>query len=503
MKNRVQLITYVDRLSAGGLGELRTLLEGPLAGVFGAVHLLPFYDPIDGSDAGFDPIDHTTVDRRLGDWSDIKSLTDHIDVMADVIVNHVSSRSPQFLDFSKNGDESPYAGLFLTFDKVFPDGATERALTTIYRPRPGVPFTVVTLANGECRVLWTTFTSQQIDIDVESPAGRSYLEGVLKTFAANGISMVRLDAIGYAIKRAGSSCFMTAETFAFIDEFAATARSIGLEVLVEIHSYYRRQIDIAARVDWVYDFALPPLILHAFEFRTAERLIEWLRIRPRNAITVLDTHDGIGIIDVGADAADRIGSPGLVPSSELNRLVEIIHQNSNGTSRLATGEAASNLDVYQVNCTFYDAMGRRSTDYLLARALQFFCPGIPQVYYVGLLAGVNDVELLNRTRVGRDINRHYYGAGDVELSLRHPVVSDLIRLIKLRNQHPAFNGEFSVESPNSTSVVMRWTLGAEAASLSVCFATRRHAISYSEGGRECKFVLRSAEVNAAECSLPR
>ena len=97
MQNKVQLITYVDRLSGGGFGQLRDLLEGPLACVFGGVHLLPFFDPIDGADAGFDPIDHTCVDARLGTWDDVTALSRRMDVMADVIVNHISSESPQFL----------------------------------------------------------------------------------------------------------------------------------------------------------------------------------------------------------------------------------------------------------------------------------------------------------------------------------------------------------------------------------------------------------------------
>jgi sucrose phosphorylase len=103
MKNQVQLITYVDRLSGGGFDDLRELLAGPLAGLFGGVHLLPFFDPIDGADAGFDPIDHGSVDPRLGDWSSVRRLAADTPVMADLIVNHISARSPQFLDFSARG----------------------------------------------------------------------------------------------------------------------------------------------------------------------------------------------------------------------------------------------------------------------------------------------------------------------------------------------------------------------------------------------------------------
>ena len=274
------------------------------------------------------------------------------------------------------------------------------------------------------------------------PQGRAYLASILKTFADNGIRMVRLDAVGYAIKKAGDSCFMMPETFDFIAEFAAEAKALGIEVLVEIHSYYQRQIEIAAKVDWVYDFALPPLVLHAFNFHTAAALKRWIAIRPANALTVLDTHDGIGIIDIGADASDRAANPGLVPPEELDALVDRIHDASRGDSRKATGAAASNLDLYQVNCTFFDAMGRDETAYLLARALQFFLPGVPQVYYVGLLAGHNDMDLLARTQVGRDINRHFYGEAEIARDCERPVVRRLGELIKLRNRQPAFNGDF-------------------------------------------------------------
>jgi sucrose phosphorylase len=497
MKNQVQLITYVDRLSGGSLANLRELLSGPLNGVFGGVHLLPFFYPIDGADAGFDPIDHTRVDPQLGDWGDLRALTDDIDVMADVIVNHLSSDSPQFQDFSARGKASPYDGLFLTLDAVFPDGASEEGLLAVYRPRPGLPLTYTQLANGERRILWTTFTAQQVDIDVRHPQGAAYLSGILRTFADNGIRMVRLDAVGYAIKKAGANCFMMPETFEFIGEFAAQARALGIEVLVEIHSHHRRQIEIAAKVDWVYDFALPPLVLHAFHFGTSRAIKRWIAIRPTNALTVLDTHDGIGIIDIGADAADRAGSPGLVPPDELDALVEAIHAASGGQSRQATGAAASNLDLYQVNCSFFDAMGGDARAYLLARAIQFFLPGVPQVYYVGLLAGRNDMALLARSGVGRDINRHRYTPGEVDAALHDPVVRDLIALIKLRNSHPAFNGRFSLLDTGDDELGLRWDHGRDWAELRLTLATREHSLRHSRDGGESQVVFGSDADRAA------
>ncbi|MGA7192701.1 MAG: sucrose phosphorylase [Anaerolineales bacterium] len=479
MKNNVQLITYADRLGGGDIRTLHQLLNGPLAELFGSVHILPFYYPSHGVDAGFDPIDHTKIDPSLGSWADIRELGQDVDLIADLIVNHVSLSSPQFLDYSEKGDASIYKDMFLTMASVFPNGATEADLLTIYRPRPGLPFSYTTLRNNQKRLLWTTFSKQQIDINVTHPQGKAYLQSVMQTLHDNGIRMVRLDAIGYAVKKPGSSCFMIPETFAFIEYLTRQAAAMGIEVLVEIHSHYLKQIEIARQVDRVYDFALPPLVLQAIFNHTACYLKQWLEISPRNAVTVLDTHDGIGVIDIAADGSNYEDRPGIIPSEELDILVEKIHYNSNGQSRLATGAAASNLDLYQVNCTFYDALGRNDNDYLLARAIQFFAPGVPQVYYVGLLAGENDMNLLAQSGVGRDINRHYYTPEEINRAIQRPVVQSLFELIRFRNRHPAFDGVFSMPDTDDSEVTMRWDNGDAWAMLEVNLASGLYHISNS------------------------
>jgi sucrose phosphorylase len=496
MKNQVQLIAYADRLGTQGIAGVAALLRGPLQGLFGGIHLLPFFFPIDGADAGFDPIDHTRVDPKIGHWSDLRALAQQVEIMADVIVNHMSIDSPQFRDYSKWGDASRFNGLFLTFDSVFPDGASQSDLQAIYRPRPGTPFTEIECANGAKRVIWTTFTSKQVDINVRNPIGAAYLENILDIFSSNGIRSIRLDAVGYAIKQAGTSCFMLPQTFDFIDDFSSAARHRGMETLVEIHSHFSLQKQIATHADWVYDFALPPLVLHAFASGTAKYLKEWITIRPTKALNVLDTHDGIGIIDVGSDRSNPIQRPGLLPEQELDRIVQFVHQNSGDQSRLATGTSASNLDLYQINCTFYDAMGRDDDRYLMARAIQFFLPGIPQVYYVGFLAGCNDMELLRRTGVGRDINRHFYDEKEIANALGQAVVARLIALIRLRNTHPAFSGKFELRPSSYSSLAMRWSAGDNQVSLYVDFASNVFDL-------QCSPVSRGESLSASTAAIER
>jgi sucrose phosphorylase len=479
MKNLVQLIAYVDRFSGGGFRDFEQLLDGPFHGLFGAVHLLPFFFPIDGADAGFDPIDHTRVDPRLGNWQDVRRLAGRMEIMADLIVNHVSRHSPQFEDFQRGGDRSPYAGMFLTYGRVFPSGATESDLLTIRRPQPALPFTKLRLGDGSERLLWTTFTPGQIDIDVRHPEGRRYLEQILNQFQAAGIAAIRVDAAAYAIKKPGTSCFMIPETLSFLRELTDSAHALGIEVLVEIHGHYLEQIEAARQVDWVYDFALPPLVLHALYTGDARRLKRWFEIRPHNAVTVLDTHDGIGVRDV-APVRNGDSRGGLLTPEEIDTLVETIHQRSDGQSRQASGVAANNLDTSQVNCTYYDALGRRDDEYVIARALQFFAPGIPQVYYVGLLAGSNDMDLLRRSGVGRDVNRHYYTGAELEQRLRSPVVRSLLDLIRFRNAHLAFGGDFRVHPSNDSSIDLEWAKGGDWARLTVDLAARSALISYSD-----------------------
>jgi sucrose phosphorylase len=274
---------------------------------------------------------------------------------------------------------------------------------------------------------------------------------------------------------------MVPETFDFIAGLTAQAHALGIEVLVEVHGHYEDQLEIASRVDWVYDFALPPLVLHTLFNRTTAHLKRWLAIRPTNAVTVLDTHDGIGVTDVDADRR-RGRAQALLPRHDIDALVETIHARSRGESRLASGNAASNLDADQINCTFHDAVGRRDAEYLIARAIQCCVPGVPQIYYVGLLAGGNDMDLLRRTGNGREINRHYYTAAQLERDLERLAVRSLLALLRLRNTHPAFGGTFQLLPSADDALALEWTASAGFARLEINLTQMSASLTCSSPG---------------------
>lgn len=457
----VELLAYADRLG-GDIRKLQAVLDGPLR-AFGSVHVLPFYVPFDGSDAGFDPVDHASVDPRLGTWDDMKSLAGTREITADLIVNHASCFSKEFVDWLEKGDASEYAGMFLTFDTVFPNGGTEAEITAFYRPRPGLPFTPYQGADGSRHLVWTTFMPTQVDLDVKHPAAVTYLQRVMRALVGAGVSTLRLDAVGYAIKTPGSDSFMTEETLEFARDIVRVAHDEGLQVLVEVHAHYSQQLAIAPIADWVYDFALAPLLLHSLGTGTIDRLTQWLEIRPENAITVLDTHDGIGIIDAGP-IGDK---PGLISQDEMAAIFKRAEEATNGHSAIASVVPAWFTLPHQINATFYSVLGAQEVPYLLARAVQHFLPGRPQVYYVGLLGGLDDTELFARTQNGRDVNRHTYSEEELAAALETDITRAQLGLVRMRSSHRAFDGEFSWSVVAPMGLEFRWENGDARAVLTV------------------------------------
>jgi sucrose 6(F)-phosphate phosphorylase len=468
---RPQLLTYPDSLG-GDLAALRRLLDGPLTGAFRGVHILPPF-PSSG-DRGFAPVTYRAIDPRFGSWDDVAALAARHDVLLDLMINHLSRSSPEFRDFERQGRASPSADLFITLDKVWPGGVPPNSdVARIFLRKPRAPFSTVTIeATGAQETVWTSFGtsewSEQIDLDVTSAATRRLIRGWLEFFAARGVAIVRLDAVGYVIKEPGTSCFMVEPgIWEFLGWMTDVAGSVGLTVLPEVHDRYPTHEQLARRGFWTYDFVLPGLVLHAFETGLAGRLARHLDRSPDRQVTTLDCHDGIPV---------RPDLDGILEPDEMRDLADRIRALGGNVNRMLSA-ADDEVDVHQLNCTYFSALGGNDARYLAARAIQLFAKGVPQVYYVGLLAGENDVVAVERTGEGRAVNRHDYSVAEVDAALARPVVTRLLELVRLRNTHPAFDGSLEVACDDDSSLSMRWRAGEASCQLTVDVATGRGTIN--------------------------
>lgn len=453
IKNKVQLITYADSLG-GDLKTLRKLLNDQFSGLFtGGVHILPPFPS--SADRGFAPMNYFEIDPAFGSWDDMKEIGKSHDIIVDVMVNHISRQSPYFKDFQKHGRESEYADFFITLDKIWPDGNPPREdVAKIFLRKPENPFSQVTIEKtGQVETVWTSFGSrewsEQIDLDVNHPKTRQFFIDVFKHMSAHGVRMVRLDAIGYVIKKPGTSCFyVEPEIYDFLHWIQAEAAAVGIELLPEVHAHYSIQFKLAEH-GWVYDFVLPGLILFTLLTGNSAKLQEYLKVCPRKQITTLDCHDGI---PVQPDLDD------VLEIDESQEMVQICMERGANLNRILSEEhkRRADFDAHQINITYYSALNENDDAYLAARAIQFFSPGVPQVYYVGLLAGKNDQHEVERTGERRAINRHNYSIDEINLDLKRPVVNRLSALIKFRNECPAFDGHFNVVESNPNQLTLEW-----------------------------------------------
>lgn len=480
LRNQIMLITYPDSLGRN-LQDLKYVLHKHLQGVVGGLHILPFYPS--SADRGFAPIDYRVVDPAFGTYDDIVELGSKFDLMTDFMINHISRQSPQFRDFQQNKDDSPYRDMFIRYKDFWPGGEpTREDLGRIYQRKPRPPHVEVAFADGTREKVWCTFSEEQIDLNINSLVTRDFIRDSLTFLAKKNAAIIRLDAFAYATKKPGTNCFFVEpevwEPLEFTQDVLAP---YGVEILPEIHEHYTIQPKLTEQGYWVYDFALPMLLLYSLYSGNNQRLLEWLRICPRKQFTTLDTHDGIGVVDVHD----------LLTAEEIDKTKEYLFSRGANVEPIYNTTAYNNLDVYQLNCTYYSALGNDDSAYLLARAIQFFVPGIPQVYYVGLLAGENDLELLEKTKVGRNINRHYYTLAEAEAEMERPVVRRLFELMRFRNSYPAFDGEFSAQPLGVTGLRLVWQKGAYRAVLECDLKTHGFTISYydPEEGQERALAL--------------
>ena len=461
------LITYAKSMGRN-LSELRHVLDQYINGAIAGVHVLPFFPS--SSDRGFSPIQYNIADPELGDWNDLVELSEKYFLMYDFMINHVSSQSFQYQNFKEKKDNSPYAGMFIRYKDFWPSGEpTEEHIEKIYKRKPRAPYVDVAFKDGTTEKVWCTFGDDQIDLNIQNEVTWQFINDNLQILANRGAALVRLDAFAYVVKKIGGTCFFEEpEIWEVLNRVDKIVAPLKVEILLEIHEHYTIQLKLAEKGYWVYDFSLPMLLLHALYSGETANLVHWLRICPRKQFTTLDTHDGIGVVDVR----------GLLSDEQIEKTKDLIFKKSPTAKRIYSTTIYRNMDIYQINCTYYSALGDNDDAYIIARAVQMFAPGIPQVYYVGMLAGKNDIELLESTKSGRDINRHSYTIEEIDREVKRPVVRKILKLMRFRNEFPAFQGECETSS-NSSVLTIKRVHGGFTAELVADLKAHICAITYS------------------------
>lgn len=465
----MMLITYGDMVRAEeetGLSALNAFLAAYRKGdpVFSVVHVLPFFPYT--SDRGFSVLDFRTVDPKLGTWEDIKVLGDEFRLMFDGVLNHASSRSAPFQQMlSGNLEYDDYAVAFRS-----PDELTAAQRLVLRRPRTSDVLTQFHSIDGPIWV-WTTFSPDQIDLNYRNPRVLLSTLDTLLFYVRMGADLVRLDAVTYLWKELGTSSASLEETHAIVKlfrdvlDFSAPQVMLVTETNVpheENISYFGNGFDEAQAV---YNFALPPLVLHAFYSGNSQWLSEWADALeyPSACVTylnMLDTHDGVGLM----------GASGILPADEIAFLVKTAREHGAFISNRTSGDEEV---PYEINCTWYSALNLETHEepmalqvqrFVASRSIALVLRGIPAVYLHSLNGTVNDVQLAMTSHVKRDVNRSTLDYSELLRNLEQPgsklhmIAERQGRLFRTRVLQKAFhpNGAQKVLQPsNAVFAVLR------------------------------------------------
>ena len=439
----VVLITYADQFSAKGekaLPVFTRFYNEWLARTFSHVHLLPFYPW--SSDDGFSVIDYHSVAPETGSWQDVAELKQSASLMFDFVCNHMSAKSEWFANYlaQKPG-----------FDDFFISVDPETDLSAVTRPRALPLLTPFKLHDGSVRHLWTTFSDDQIDLNFASPQVLIAMVDVLLHYLAEGARYIRLDAVGFMWKIPGTSCIHLEQTHCLIQLFRAITDAVapGTVIITETNVPHKDNIsyfgDGENEAQMVYQFSLPPLVLHAVHRQDVKALCQWagslaLPSTKTTWFNFLASHDGIGLNPLR----------GILPESEILSLVEKLQQE--GALVNWKNNPDGTRSPYEINVTYLDALSsqdspddERIARFILAHAVLLSFPGVPAVYIQSILGSRNDYEGVERLGYNRAINRKKYTAGQVDLelnnkqSIRHKIYSRLSELIAIRRGERAFH----------------------------------------------------------------
>lgn len=271
LQNKIMLITYADSLGAN-LKELKQVLEQYLKEAVGGVHILPFFPS--SADRGFAPMRYDMVDPAFGDFTDVEEIGREFYLMFDFMINHISKSSEYFRDFMEKKEDSQYKELFIRYKDFWENGEpTQEQVDLIYKRKPRAPYIDAKFEDGTTEKLWCTFCEEQVDLDVRSETTKRFIRDNLLNMCRRGASIIRLDAFAYAIKKADTNCFFVEpDIWELLHETEDILEKEHVTILPEIHEHYSIQMKIAEQGFWIYDFALPVLVLNALYFGNGQYL---------------------------------------------------------------------------------------------------------------------------------------------------------------------------------------------------------------------------------------
>ncbi len=509
LPNRVMLNAYPDSIGGDLAGAVRMLQRPELADAFGQFYVLPsvFHSDLD---RGFSIIDYD-LEADLVSEADLEHL-DALGILLkfDLVLNHLSVGSPQFQDLLAHGADSEFADFFIDWNEFWAgEGAlhedgyivpSKEHLDKLFMRKPGLPILRVAFPDGTDRFYWNTFYQHvdvidgersylgQMDLNAQSQAVWDFYRTTLHRLASYGAKILRLDAFAYLHKEVGQANFFNEPgTWDHLERLRSIAESCELILLPEIHSEYGTGIheELSRRDYPVYDFFLPGLVIDAIDSGDNEHLLRWIReIVDHDIATVnmLGCHDGIPVIDLRGGRDGEAGE-GLLPDATIESIIERL-LGRGGRVKNLYGADGTKVSYYQVNATFFSALGESEDRLRLARAIQLFTPGTPQIWYLDLFAGANDDEAADRAGAGghKEINRTNLSDDDVADGLLRPIVLDQLEMIRLRNTSSAFDGKISVGDTAAHRLSLRWENGQTTAVLDADLADETFTITHTHNG---------------------
>ncbi len=464
------LITYGDLIKTPNQKPLKTLtqlLETYLKGVINFIHILPFFPS--SSDRGFAVMDFEEVDPHLGTWDDILELKKDFKLMFDGVFNHVSSKSRWFQEFLNQNPE--YINFFTVFSTK--QQLSEDQLRLIVRPRTTPILTEFCTLNGK-RLVWTTFSQDQIDLNYHNPRVLLKMIEILLTYVRRGADIVRLDAVTYLWEELGTSCVHLEQTHTIIKLFRDILDAVAPHValITETNVPHKDNIRYFGNgrdeAQMVYNFALPPLVLFSFQNENARKLTEWAATlkNPSDQATFfnfLDSHDGVGVMAV----------QGILTPEEIEMMALRVVEHGGFISYRANPDGSQS--PYELNITWFSAINNEDADepmeiqikrYIASRAIALVLMGVPGIYLHGFLGSKNDADLVLEERQTRSINRKTLRKKELLQSLENPetttyhVTRRLVRLIEIRSRQRAFHPNSPQKILNISDdlfVVLRYT----------------------------------------------